>query len=143
MPSERIKKLMPRQYPPELAWLRGIYGVDDKNEARIVAWAKTRGLRHSTKACCLHWIGRGRCGTEFCRENRNLHPWMDHVTGWTKNGKPALLLCQPHHLHQWMLRDIADAAERFGLKVAIHGDGWYGYGTIAIELTPKSEDKPV
>ena len=60
---------------------------------------------------------------------------MDHVSGWTKPGA-RLLLCQPYHLSATALLDLARAAEHFGLDISIHGCGWYGFGTVAIELTP-------
>lgn len=46
-----------------------------------------------------------------------------------------MLLCQLYHLDEDELRDLLQACERFGLKLSIHGDGWYRFGTIAIELS--------
>jgi hypothetical protein len=60
---------------------------------------------------------------------------MDHVSGWTKDGK-GVLLCQPYHLNDDDLRDLTQTAARLGLKVDVHGVGWYGHGTVAIELAP-------
>lgn len=58
--------------------------------------------------------------------------WMDHVSGWTKDGKPALLLAQPYSLFN--IESLLKATSEFNLDVSVNGDGWYGHGTIAIEL---------
>lgn len=108
------------------------YGVDDDNRERFTAWLKGRGLRLSHSPLCLHWIAHGRCSAGWCRENHNLHHWMDHISGWTKDGKPALLLCQPYPPVN--VREVAAVAVRFGLNAFI-SNGWYGHGSIAVELT--------
>jgi hypothetical protein len=105
-----------------------------EQDARKAEWAKARGLR-SSHGQCLHWIARGRCAAGWCRENHTDHAWMDHATGWTKDGKPALLLCQPYQLGEEDFRDLLLVAERFNLKFSVHGCGWYGFGTVAVELT--------
>lgn len=53
------------------------------DERRRSEWATALNLRYSERGWCLHWIARGRCGVSVCREDRNLHAWMDHVSGWT------------------------------------------------------------
>jgi hypothetical protein len=111
------------------------YGVDNQNKAQFTAWLAARGYRYSDRGQCVHWIARGGCHVAVCRETRSEHRWMDHVTGWTKDGKAALLLCQPYALRTDDIRDLMATAARFELDVTVHGDGWYGNGTVAIELT--------
>lgn len=64
---------------------------------------------------------------------------MDHVSCWLTEKGERLLVCEPYPLHTTELLDLAQTAERFGLEVEVHGDGPYGYGTIAIELTPRAQ----
>jgi hypothetical protein len=111
------------------------YGADEDNTTQIVAWASARGYRYSQSGRCLHWLVSGGCHVAVCHETRSEHPWMDHVTGWTKDGAAALLLCQPYQMSPEDLRDLMQTADRFGIEAWVHGDGWYGNGTVAIELT--------
>ena len=94
--------------------------------------------RSSATHFCLHWVARGQCNVTACHEDRNRHRWMDHVTGWLRDGKP-LLICEPYQITANDLDDIGQAARRFGLSVAIHGNGSYGFGTICIELTSATQ----
>lgn len=107
--------------------------------SRMERWASSRGLRRVSRAWCLHWVGRGRCAVRCCEENHGQHNWMDHTTGWRAKDGKHLLLCQPYQLGARDLRDMAQAAERFDLHIEIHGNGWYGNGTIAIELTRRDQ----
>jgi hypothetical protein len=100
----------------------------------VVAWAEWRHLRYCETGTCLHWLARGRCGVRVCLENATNYRWMANSTGWTRNGKPHLLVCQPFGLGFEGLREIVAAAERFDLDVQIGGTGWYGYHTTFIEL---------
>jgi hypothetical protein len=84
-----------------------------EQDERRKQWAAKRGLRLAEPGprqpwVCLHWIAHGRCDEEWCREGRGDHHWMDHTTGWTKDGKPALLLCQPYHLGDHDFRDFVN-----------------------------------
>jgi hypothetical protein len=88
MTRELERRVLGSQFPP--------YGAKD---TPMLEWASDRGLRYSPNGHCLHWISTGRCTHgECCFGSRQ---WMDHVTGWTKAGKPALLprtaLWTPRH----------------------------------------------
>lgn len=111
---------------------RSLYGANPET----AEWAKARGLRYSPHARCLHWVSKGRCGASICDDGHLGRQWMDHVSGWTKNGD-RVLLCQPYSLTDFA--SLIDACEEFNLTATVHSDGWYGHGTIAIELRPKSE----
>jgi hypothetical protein len=118
------------------------YGADDEaTQAKLTEWAKAHKLRYAPNAHCLHWIAKGRCSVSLCRENRSEHHWMDHVSGWTRDGKPAVLLCQPYNLYAADLADLVRVYEQFGLDVRIHGGGWYGHGTVCIELCKRQEQQ--
>jgi hypothetical protein len=54
--------------------------IDVVGRAQMVAWAEAEKLRHSDVGDCLHWLSRGRCGVQICREDRNTHRWMDHTS---------------------------------------------------------------
>jgi hypothetical protein len=95
-------------------------------------------LRYSRNGHCLHWLSRGRCNASICRESSR--PWMDHVTGWIASNGKRLLLCQPYALSEQSLQNLIEATTAFNLDAKIDGDGWYGFGTIAIELTVKEND---
>ena len=100
----------------------------------IAAW----GWKYISSAYCLHWISTGRrCR---CYDNRDSHSWMDHTSGYTRqaeSGLEHLLLCQPYFLND--PESLVAAAKKFNLDFAITGRGWYGHGTVTIELRPLEE----
>ena len=102
--------------------------------AELETWIAENGYRYSPTAHCLHWVSKGRCAVRLCNDGHFSRCWMDHVSGWTKNGE-RMLLCQPYHFAD--VASLAKACEEFDLMPIIHGDGWYGHGTIAIELRPR------
>jgi hypothetical protein len=95
-----------------------------------------QGWKYISTAYCLHWISTGRrCR---CLGGDRAFSWMDHVSGYTREGKDGmerLLLCQPYFLND--PETLIAAAEEFNLEVAISGRGWYGHGTVTIELRPR------
>jgi hypothetical protein len=107
---------------------------DKETRRRLIEWARRNEVKYSDNGRCLHWLTKGRCGS--CVSE---HAWMDHVTGWTRNGKPTFLLCQPYELYPHDLKNIIEEAERFGVNVRIHGGGWYGFGTVAIVFSLKKQ----
>ena len=123
------------------------YGPNANPETRrpLVEWAKAGGLRYSPHGRCLHWISRGRCAVSQCNDGPHRRHWMDHVTGWTRDGAPAVLVAQPYGLTVDDLRDLADVDERWQLDVRVDGTGWYGFGTTFVELwaQPRSRWCPV
>ncbi len=100
------------------------------NEA-MDKWVEQYGWKYSPRASCLHWISKGRCNHGCCCENVNTYKWMDHTSGWTKDGV-RLLLCQPYGISE--PDTLVQACKEIGLAAAVHGSGWYGHGTVAIEL---------
>ncbi len=114
-------------------WPYGAH-VDTRARRPLVDWATAGNLRYSENARCLHWIARGRCIDGLCAEGHGSRHWLDHVTGWTRDGKPAVLLAQPYGLGTDDIADLATVAEQWHLDVRIDGTGWYGYGTTFVEL---------
>jgi hypothetical protein len=111
----------------------GVYGENEKT----LKWTKAKGLRYSRNGHCLHWLSKGRCNAGVCHEGLGSRNWMDHVTGWIDKDGNRLLLCQPSMgFGGEGLQSLLDAANVFNLDMRITGEGWYGFGTIAIELTP-------
>ncbi|OLM08331.1 hypothetical protein Ae505Ps2_6235 [Pseudonocardia sp. Ae505_Ps2] len=116
------------------------YGANNpETRDRLLDWAEPLQLRYSEAGTCLHWIAKGRCAVQTCQEHARSRSWLDHVSGWTRSGKPALLVAQPYGLDQDQLRDILGAAEQFGLEPRIDGTGWYGNGSTFLSLAPKSK----
>jgi hypothetical protein len=103
------------------------YGANEQ----LAKWVADTGYRYSHRAHCLHWLCKGRCAVRFCHETRSSYQWMDHVSGWLTPDGERLLLCQPYHLEP---STLVDACRHFGLRADISGAGWYGHGTVAIEL---------
>ena len=101
----------------------------DENGSSL-KWAKARGLRYSPNAHCLHWVSKGRCVYNCCG---NKWQWMDHVSGWTKRGE-RVLLCQPYQLTDF--QSLINVCKEFNLTASVSGRGWYGHGTVCIELRP-------
>jgi hypothetical protein len=114
-------------------WPYGLH-VDQKARRGMVAWAEKHGLRYQLGADCLHWLLTGSCTAEICLD-RNTYDWMDHVTGFSRDGFPAVLVCQPYGLHG---TDIVGSLARLGIEydldVHIDGTGWYGHGTTFVQL---------
>jgi hypothetical protein len=113
----------------------GVYGENENTQQ----WANERGLRYARDGRCLHWLSTGRCRAALCREGHGSRPWMDHVTGWIDSDGQRLLLCQPYVLGADGLRSLITTADSFNLELRLDGSGWYGHGTIAIELTTKGD----
>jgi hypothetical protein len=117
------------------------YGVDRPAEGRLIEWAERHGLRCAPRGRCLHWLTRGRCSENICCRAGHLSlPWMDHLTGWTRNGKTAVLLAQPYQHRVGALADMERATEQWDIKITIDEDGWYGRGTVAVMMMPRSAE---
>ncbi|MEV4542275.1 hypothetical protein [Micromonospora echinaurantiaca] len=105
--------------------------IDVESRGRLLDWAEHHQLRLARTQCQgLHWLARGRCGVRVC--NRLGH-WMDHVTRWNRFGEPALILAQPYRLHGDDMVELGQLAAD-GLHVWVHTHGWYGWGTVAVEV---------
>jgi hypothetical protein len=122
------------------------YGVDEQDQQELLLkWAETYNLRYDGKHC-ICWLRRGasdisrylKDGSDFrssalgndrCYDDYSL----DHVTCWTHDGDPAVLVSQPYRLHE-EARANFEALASDGLTVRIHDHGWYGNGTVCVEV---------
>jgi len=95
----------------------------------LLDWAEGNRLRLAGGSC-LHWLRKGQCSS--CVGNREF--WLDHVTGWARNGKPAVLIAQPYGVSEQSIADLAQLAVDPALMVRIDGTGWYGVGTTFIQV---------
>ncbi len=59
---------------------------------------------------------------------------MDHTTGWTRDGKPAVFICQPYYLSASDRAELNALSVIHGLDIRVGGTGWYGHGTVFVEL---------
>lgn len=108
------------------------YGPNLNVEMRIrmLNWAEPLQLQLTPQSKrCMCWIKTGkRCAKPYsCR----VGTWFDHVTGWTRNKQPALLLAQPYGV---AIFDLTPVASEPALYVRTEGTGWYGHGSVAIEI---------
>ncbi|MEV7729760.1 hypothetical protein AB0P15_34370 [Streptomyces sp. NPDC087917] len=104
----------------------------------ITNWAQAYGLRQSLSGCCPRWLQRRRsrrCQPWDCTHyggGAPDHDWLDHLTVWTREGRPAVLTTAPYEvtpddearLRWWTQQDARLAVAR--------GAGWYGSGTSQI-----------
>jgi hypothetical protein len=113
----------------------GPYGANEAMEK----WARGAKLRWSPSGTCLHWVSVGRCGKAICDAGKDfsVRDWMDHASGWIGADGKRVLLCQPYQIRD--VGSVAQACEDFDLRAIIHANGWYGHGTVCIELTPRGQ----
>jgi hypothetical protein len=94
-------------------------------------WARRLGLRPSRRHGCLRHLLGGRCNEGHLQDG-----WLDHAELFTYEGRPAVLVSQPYGLTDRGVRKLAELAERHGLEVGVGicGHGWYGHGTLLVEV---------
>lgn len=134
-----------RRIGGELQWPYGPYNYVEARR-RMLEWAEAHDLSLSRVTSCLHWLRRGRC-YRFTPYRDNPHPdttdhyggyadyaerWLDHVTGWVREGKPAVLVAQPYGLSEQSRSRLAGLDQEPDLRVEIRGDSWYGAGTTFV-----------
>lgn len=110
------------------------YGPNVDHHARreLVTWATYHRLRYTQQRPCLHWLRTGRC-PKHPQPCLGVGGWRDHITGWTRNKQPAVLVAQAYHLIGDDLAELVQI-DQSGLAVRIDGTGWYGNGTIFITI---------
>jgi hypothetical protein len=92
---------------------------------------------------CPHWLIAGRSSDIVGRYAKDGSPrdslgcgnkyGFDHVTCWTREGMPAVIVSQPYSLTMEDLQMLSELAQE-DLDVFINGKGWYGHGTICVEI---------
>src|SRR5699024_2715250 len=128
------------------------YGPNIHLAARegMVVWAKRHGVKWAHRKGCIHWLLTGRCTDTGClyKCSRGLgdlrvdgvavstqSSWMDHVTTWSRGGKPAALVAQPYGVNDRDRRALTALGTKRGLRVEIDdAGGWYGAGTTWIAI---------
>ncbi|HEX4100518.1 MAG TPA: hypothetical protein VHY21_08245 [Pseudonocardiaceae bacterium] len=113
------------------------YGPNISRESRVALldWAQAYGLRLSPRGRCLHWLTKGQCSVRVCTLKPHHVGWMDHVTGWLRGGKPAVLIAQPYGLGASDITSLHDLAQRHSeLEVHIDTTGWYGARTVFVQV---------
>lgn len=130
------------------------YGANNRLETReaMVAWAQGHGvtLAKAWDSPCLHWLLSGRCGSAHCHAGMTEYgfaglracgvrlesdSWLDHITGWSRDGLPAALVVQPYWLSDENREALQLLGAKPGLRVEISDDsGWYGLGTTWIAI---------
>ena len=99
---------------------------------RMLDWAEGHGLRiaHPSRQPCLHWLRSGRSG--YCGCPNGQPDWMDHVTGWLLNRKPACVVAHPYP--PCHADELAALHAEPQLRVDHQPAGWYGHGTEQITV---------
>lgn len=113
--------------------------TDPAARRRLLAWATRRELTLAApRTECLHWLTRGRCAVRDCHGLRAQYgSWVDHVTCWNRHGRAHLIYAQPYSLGADAMAELAAIAGEWRVDVAVAPrGGWYGHGTVAVELTP-------
>ncbi|MFK8851337.1 hypothetical protein [Streptomyces sp. Ac-502] len=112
-----------------------------KRQERLVRWAEQHELKLSDAGCCPHWLQRKisrRCPnvaypspcTRYGSQNGapDYH-WLDHVTSWLRNGRPAVLAAAPYGVNSEDEQRLAFWAKQDSRLRMTRGDGWYGFST--------------
>lgn len=75
------------------------------------------------------------CSGSTCLRRQPASHWADHVTGWTRDGRPAVLVSQPYTQPtvEGITADLAEECPGVTVRVDPAG-GWYGHGTSFVEL---------
>jgi hypothetical protein len=116
----------------------GDYRGELQQQQRERQWAAAHGLRHVGWRC-PHWLVRRR-QCQLCEFNhRGLYHWMDHVTGWAGSDGSRVLVCQPYHFGIDDMVSLTHVCAQLDLDADINSKGFYGYGTICIELRRQSK----
>jgi hypothetical protein len=103
---------------------------------QLLEWAERLQLRWDPGGgFCLHWVSSDNMPISaehlMCHGTRTFHHWMDHTSGWTRNGMPAVLVAQPYGLDYDEKADLERAAVTYDLDLQISRDqGWYGSTTL-------------
>lgn len=106
--------------------------IDVESRRQLLDWAERYGVRQAGTRCQgLHWLKAGRCTEPLCQR---LGHWMDHVTRWNRNGKPALLIAHPYSIGHDDIAQLGALAAIGGWRVWISAGGWYGHGTVSVEV---------
>lgn len=110
--------------------------IDAQSRLECLCWAEAYKLKLSHVTPCLHWLTKGRCGVAVCGQNQAKagFEWVDHVTGWTRGGKPAVLVAHPYGLFAQDIAALSELTQAHGLWLFINGTGWYGHGTTFVQL---------
>ncbi|SDI55118.1 hypothetical protein SAMN05421505_1687 [Sinosporangium album] len=109
--------------------------IDLRSRVAMIEWAKGHGLRlaRSSAPLCPTWLEQGRC--RGCDKRGGHHHFrLDHMSGWTRGGAPAVIVNHPYGLGADDVRYLDEATESGLLTVSVPGAGWYGHSTIQVEL---------
>ncbi|MDX3232540.1 hypothetical protein [Streptomyces sp. ME19-01-6] len=114
---------------------------DRRAAQRVVTeWAERFGLKQSEAGCCPVWLQRSvsrRCVPERCTHYGNSDPdrrWLDHLTSWTKAGKPAVLTSAPYQVSKDDEARLAWWTQEDSRLCLARGTGWYGFDTTQIVM---------
>ena len=109
--------------------------IDLNSRVRLVAWAKHRGLKvaRRTAPMCLRWLEKGSCRGCGHMSGHDVFR-IDHMSGWTLDGVPAVIVNHPYHLGNDDIKRLAAVSENPALSVSSPGSGWYRASTIQIDV---------
>lgn len=99
---------------------------------RMLDWAEENSLTYvpSERYACVQWLlglpcRRARC---YATTTGRRH-WSDHLSGWLRDGRPAVLVAQPYVVTAEGEESLSYIGEHPLLSVERRPSGWYGNGT--------------
>jgi hypothetical protein len=104
------------------------------SEGRFESWIKLFKMHYEPKGYCIHWLKHISCPKGWCSSSGG---WADHVSGYTNAKGERILLAQPYALGVEDMESLVKVARENNLYVTVHGGGWYGHGTVCVELKEK------
>jgi hypothetical protein len=111
--------------------------IDLWSRTRLVNWAKRHGLKVARQGAplCLNWLEKGQCRGCDIRGQGHDEFRLDHMSGWTLNGLPAVIVNHPYSLSDRDFSLLATTGEQHpGLRMSMPGVSWYGNATIQVEV---------
>lgn len=109
-------------------------------EARraLADWVRGNGLRKSRRYPSLYNLThqrRPRCPWDEGHVHDDAYPAFDHMTLWTRNGKPAVLTSHPYPVSGEFLLELLEKCKALGVTVYVSPCSWYFPGaTLLIEM---------
>jgi len=119
---------MPGPDDKRFDWL---YVKDDDERRKL--WQRVYRMKPvRIPTCAMHWAAEQRCTHHICEFGPGVHyAFMDHINCYHDQHGERVLIYQPYHVDAGYLEKVC---ERLGLTYDINGLGWYGYGTVTVEL---------
>lgn len=115
---------------------------ESEKEIRQRQFAKKYGVKCSELHACVNRLIGKRCGigNQKCVDPCLRIPGGDHLSLWTKNSKPHLIVSQPYGLTNSTLIETVRFCDRYGLRAEIDvWPSWHRPGEVLTVLFFRNE----